>query len=72
MSRPTKHKNTNELIKLGISRGESLKQLSFNLGLSLSWVYRLASELGYMAVMIDRGEAAIVSEYRKKKTTKTT
>jgi len=68
MSRPPKNRNTSGLIADGIRRGNSLKRISYDLGLSLSWTYRIAQELGYCATMISREEQKLIAEFRQTKT----
>lgn len=71
MSRPAKHANANELILAAIRRGTPLKQIAFDLGHCQSWIYSKAQSLGFCAVLIDRAEAKLISEYRRNKTKNT-
>lgn len=67
MSRPAKHENANALIASAIQRGIAPKQIAYDLGLSLSWIYSKAQDIGFRAVLIDRAEAKLISEYRQNK-----
>ena len=64
------HPHIRPSIIAAIMRGDSVKLAAYDLGISVSWAYRIAQELGYSATLISREEQKLLAKFRSEKHTK--
>ena len=60
----------NSRIIEAINSGEGIKVAAYDLGISRGWAYKVAQELGYYSVLVNRAEQKLLTEFRKTQATK--
>lgn len=63
MSRQANPQNRPRIVA-AIRRGQSIKSIAYDLGLSISWTYKMIQELGYSAQLVSRDELNLIRKQR--------
>jgi len=66
MSRPSNPRNRPRIISAIVS-GENIKSAAFDLGISRSYAYRIAQDLGYVARLVNTSEIKLLQKLRNNK-----
>ena len=48
-----------------LREGKTPKEFAHDVGISVSWAYRLAWELGFRSVYVSEGERRLLKQFRK-------